>query len=59
MIEDEKILKKYEIGRDIDKEDLPILEELRSVRLIHIGISLKRKVLTAKTTALGRGLLGK
>jgi len=55
----ETTLKKYEIGRDIDEEDLPKLEELRSVGLIHIGISLKRRVLTAKTTALGRGLFGK
>ena len=53
LLEDERILKKYKIGRDVDDEDLEKINELASIGLIKKGLSLERLKITAKTTELG------
>ena len=55
---DLEIIRKYRDGRDIDEEDLPRIDVLCSIGLMNKGISLKRKVITAKPTCVGIGLLG-
>ena len=53
----QNLLKKYKDGRDLDKEDSEEVHELATIGLFHIGISLKRKKVTAKTTPLGVKLI--
>ena len=57
ILENNKILKKYKNGRDIDDEDLPKINELASIGLIKKGLSLERLKITAKTTELGLKLI--
>jgi len=54
---DENLLKKYRTGCDVDKEDIPLLDELSTIGLVNFGISTKRNKMTAKTTAPGLKLL--
>ncbi|MDD5639190.1 MAG: hypothetical protein PHR47_00045 [Candidatus Pacebacteria bacterium] len=51
------IIRKYKDGRDVDEEDLPRINALCSIGLMNKGISLQRKVVTAKPTYLGISLL--
>lgn len=53
---DKYLAKKYINGRDIDLEDHSDLKEMRGDGFMHIGMSFRRQVLTAKTTRLGRML---
>jgi len=55
--EDIEILRRYEVGKDIEDSDIQKLDELASVGLIRKGISIKRRQVTAKTTPLGLKLL--
>jgi hypothetical protein len=55
--EDIEILKRYEVGKDIEDSDIQKLDELASIGLIRKGISIKRRRVTAKTTPLGLKLL--
>lgn len=48
-----RILQKYCIGQVIQEQDKDIIEELASIGLIRIGISLNQRKQTAKTTSLG------
>lgn len=50
-------LTKYKNGRDLDTEDKPYTDKLRDVGLINYGLSIRRKIITAKTTCLGLKLL--
>jgi len=54
---DEDILRKYRDGRDLDPEDAPHVRELCSVGMMKTGLSLQRKVITAKTIGLGLRLI--
>ncbi len=49
-----KILRKYHVGQVIQEYDESIIEELANLGMIHIGISLNQRKITAKTTYLGR-----
>ncbi len=53
----EEILKKYIDGADLDEEDRPMVKVLCTIGLMNMGISIKRKCLTAITTGTGRGLI--
>ena len=55
--EDVRILNAYKEGKDISLTDLEKIEELASIGLVKKGISLKRRKVTAKTTALGLRLI--
>ena len=55
--EDVRILNAYKEGKDISLADLEKIEELASIGLVKKGISLKRRKVTAKTTALGLRLI--
>ena len=55
--EDIEILRRYEVGKDIEDSDIQKLDELASIGLIRKGISIKRRRVTAKTTPLGLKLL--
>lgn len=57
IIQDEAILTYYKKGNDIRTQDVRIVNELSSIGLMKKGISLKRKVVTAKTSALGLKLI--
>lgn len=48
---------KYRHGGNADPKDLPLIEGLCLVGLMNKGLSLKRKVITAKTTKQGMDLL--
>jgi hypothetical protein len=52
------MIKKYKDGREADEEDLPVIKMLCSIGLMNRGVSLKRQVITAKSTETGIGLLG-
>lgn len=54
---DLQVLKKYKDGRDLELEDESIVREMCEVGMMKTGISLRRQVVTAKTTTLGRKLL--
>jgi len=56
---DLNLLEKYKDGGDLDPEDIEAVNILCSIGLMNRGISLKRKVVTAKTTGTGLGLIGK
>ena len=47
---------KYRHGCDIDIKDMPFINELCLIGLMNKGLSLKRKVITAKTTDQGMAL---
>ena len=51
------LLYKYRSGRDVDPKDLLLIDGLRWLDLMNKGLSLKRKVITAKTTYQGKSLL--
>jgi hypothetical protein len=53
-----KILHKYANGKDVDSADDCILREMALIGLMNIGLSIKRKTITAKTTDVGLGLSG-
>jgi hypothetical protein len=57
--ETEYILNKYIDGADVFYCDLDKIHELRSIGLIRTGMSFKREKITAKTTLLGRKMIGK
>jgi hypothetical protein len=57
IIQDETILTYYKEGKDIRDDDVEIVNELSSIGLMKKGISLKRKVVTAKTSTLGLKLI--
>ena len=56
-VSDESILRKYLDGRDLDPEDESHVMVLCSVGMMKTGLNLKRKVVTAKTIALGLKLI--
>jgi hypothetical protein len=55
---DVELIKKYKDGRDMDADDEPTIRELCSIGMMKTGISIKRKVITAKTIGIGRKLIG-
>jgi hypothetical protein len=55
---DIEIMKKYKDGKDVDEIDMPHIRELCSIGLMKTGISIKRKVITAKTIGIGLKLIG-
>ena len=57
IMQDEKILTFYKDGKDVVQKDIRVVNELASIGLMNKGISLKRKVVTAKTSALGLKLI--
>ena len=57
IMRDEEILTFYKDGKDVVQKDIKIVNELASIGLMKKGISLKRKVVTAKTSALGLKLI--
>ena len=55
---DLKLIEKYKDGRDVDKEDFPYIQMLRSIGFMNARLSCKRQVITARSTGTGIGLLG-
>lgn len=51
------LFKKYRDGNDLDPADSEDVRDLASIGLFHIGVSLKRKKITAKTLPIGLKLL--
>ena len=52
------MLRKYLDEKVVDDSDFEVLEELSKLGLIKFGYSLKYRKITAKTTRLGRNLIG-
>ena len=54
---DVELMRKYKDGRDLDPEDSDEVRSLALIGFFHIGVSLKRKKITAKTLPVGLRLL--
>lgn len=54
---DRELLKRFENGDDVLKDERSRVEELASIGLVKLGLSLEKKALTAKTTSLGKKFL--
>ena len=54
---DLEILDKFQDGGYVSERDLPRVEELASIGLLKMGLSLKKMTPTAKTTSLGKKYL--
>ena len=57
MKDDLLLMKKYEVGRDMDPEDEEHIRELCSIGFMKTGVSIKRKRITAKTIGVGLKVL--
>jgi hypothetical protein len=57
-LSDDKLLRKYKNGADIDDADEPYIRVLCDIGLMKTGISMKRKKITAKTTEEGLMVIG-
>jgi len=54
---DLEMLHKFQDGGYVSERDLPRVEELASIGLLKMGLSLKKMMPTAKTTSLGKKYL--
>ena len=59
FLHQQQLFEKYKEGRDLDDVDSKEVHELATIGLFHIGVSVIRQKITAKTTSLGIGLMGK